>query len=78
MVEPDEPRTYSASEMQELVRKLLHIPRPGFVDHSRSDRPDPPFVRPVNFKCECIAQVDNPLLTPSEKVCIVISSHLIR
>ena len=71
MVEPDEPRDYSKEEMAQLARELLRLKRPGFVNHEDPNRPDPPFVRPVNHRCEVLAKVDNPLLTEMEKVLIL-------
>lgn len=68
MVEHDEPRDYSKDEMAEMARDLLNLKRPGFVNHEDLNRPDPPFVRPVNYLCQLIAPVDNPLLTEKEKV----------
>ena len=68
MVEHDEPRDYTKDEMAQMARELLNLRRPGFVNHEDPDRPDPPFVRPVNFLCQLIASVDNPLLTDKEKV----------
>ena len=68
MVEADEPRTFTPREIQLLTQRLLETPRPGFVQHSHPNRPPPPFVRPVDHNCKLIAKVDNPLLTPHEKV----------
>ena len=72
MVEHDEPRDYTKDEMAEMARELLNLKRPGFVNHEDPDRPDPPFVRPVNYLCQLIAPVDNPLLTEKEKVSLIV------
>ena len=68
MVEPDEPRTYTKREIDDLSKQLQCLPQPGFVNHSDPNRPDPPFVRPINFKYEFLVDDSNPLLTPTEKV----------
>ena len=69
MVEPDEPREFSQEELSQLARELLLLRRPGFVNHENPNRPDPPFVRPVDYQCKIIAKIDNPLFTESDKVC---------
>lgn len=68
MVEPDEPRTYTKREIDDLAKQLQSLSQPGFVNHSDPDHPDPPFVRPINFRCEFLVDDGNSLLTPNEKV----------
>ena len=68
MVEPDEPRTYSQEEIRRLTDELFKMPRPGFTSESDPNRPDPPFVRPINFKSEFLVDDSNPRLSLAEKV----------
>lgn len=67
MVEPGEPRSYSQKEIHDFTRILMRIPQPGFVFHDDPDRPDPPFVRPVDFKCQFLVDDSNPRLKDHEK-----------
>ena len=67
MVEPGEPRHYPPEEIEKLTNDLTKIPIPGFVNHSDPNRPDPPFVRPVNHKLEFLIDDSNPRLNQKEK-----------